>query len=372
MRFIPFIKKHIIICVMGIFAVSAIAVAFLYFSNEGTGTQKVTLGNDNSPVPSDEAVAERNMKPDADDAAGEKNNSSVGKKDLNVSYTNEAIEEHADRFEYEGRKYLYSELNFIQSKDYTYFILDKDEKEISITNIADAEGEVTIPGELDGYQVVCLGIPLSNYSAYEEGLYEPFSQYHVIEEKDIPAVTHISIPEGVQHIGIGAFMDMAHLRQVSLPDSLETIGVESFARSGIEELELPENLELIDLCAFYECDSLKRVTVNSSRIIGGGEYPSFKFCDYLEEVTWGDVDYADVDLFSLSTIKKVVIPPSVKTLEMVCCNIETLIIQGKDTAFITNKELGKSYWNDKFTILIPEGSAALDTIKGLEVEYIPK
>ncbi|MGB4657856.1 MAG: leucine-rich repeat domain-containing protein [Mobilitalea sp.] len=287
----------------------------------------------------------------------------------NIKIMDLEYNDHAYEFEYNGRKYRYSEIQFMQSDNYSYFIIDEDKKEISITKIANAESEVFIPTELDGYKVVCLGVPLNNFSAYEEGIYKPKSQYSIFEQEDINKVTSLFLPEGIKHIGIAAFMDMANLKQVSLPDSLETIGVEAFAYDGIEELVLPKNLELIDLCAFYCCESLTNVTVNSSNVGGGGEYPSFKFCDNLELVTWGNVEYANVDLFELSTIKKVLIPSSVKTFNMIGCNIQTLIIKGENTNFVTDKDLGKYYWNDKFSIIVSEHSIALDTIKGLDVDY---
>jgi hypothetical protein len=287
----------------------------------------------------------------------------------NIESIDLEFDDHADRFEYNGRKYLYSKMQFIQSQDFTYSILDENKKEITITKISNAKGEIVIPGELDGYKVVCLGVPLSNFSAYEEGLYNPKSQYSVFEQEDIDKVTGLFIPEGIKHIGIAAFMDMDHLKQISLPDSLETIGIDSFANDGIEELVLPRNLKHIDLCAFYDCKSLKKVTVNSSNVMGGGEYPSFKFCKNLELVTWGNVKHANVDLFELSTIKRVIIPSSVKTVEMTGCNIETLIMKGENTNFVTNKDIGKLYWNDKFSIILPESAIAINTIKKLDVDY---
>lgn len=278
-------------------------------------------------------------------------------------------DEYADRFEYHGRTYLYSEIRFKESQEYTYFLLDEEKKEIAITKILNAKGDITVPDELDGYKVVCLGVPLHNFAAYEEGLYQPKSQYSLFQQEDMNKVTSLTIPEGITHIGIAAFMNMANLKQVILPDSLVSIGIEAFANSGIEKLVLPKNLELIDLCAFYSCESLTNVIVNCGNVRGGGEYPSFKACDNLELVTWGNVGYADVDLFSLSTIKRVVIPASVNKVDMTCCSIETLIIKGKNTAFVTVKDLGKSYWNDKFAIIVPEASKAISTIKELDVDY---
>lgn len=97
--------------------------------------------------------------------------------------------DYAYSFEYNGRKFLYSKIQFIQSHDYTYFVLDADKKEIAITKITNAEGEVAIPGKLDGYKVVSLGVPLNNFSAYEEGLYNPKSQYSVFEKDDKNKIT---------------------------------------------------------------------------------------------------------------------------------------------------------------------------------------
>jgi hypothetical protein len=301
---------------------------------------------------------------DADTGIEENANNDIQAIDLEYN-------EHADRFEYKGRKYFYSKILFIKNQDYTYFILDEENKEIAITGISNAKGEVSIPGELDGYRVRCLGVPLASFSAYEENLYDPMSQYSIFHKEDRNKITGLIIPEGVKHIGIAAFMDMTRLKKVSLPDSLVSIGIEAFARDGIEELMLPKNLEHIDIRGFSECKSLTKVTVNSSSIGGGGggEYPPFTGCDKLELVTWGNVEYADVDLFALSKIKKVIIPSSVKAIDMTACNIETLIIKGKSTKFITNKDLARFYWNDKFSVIVPKDSAAINTIKELNINY---
>jgi hypothetical protein len=264
-------------------------------------------------------ISNKSIKSDFDNVINNEINNEVN---YDITTTDSEYDDYAESFKYNGREYLYSKLKFIQSQDYTYFILDEDKKEISITRISNAKGEVTIPNKLDGYKVVCLGVSLDSFSAYEEGLYKPKSKYSIFEQEDMNKVTSLIIPEGIKHIGITAFADMANLEEVSFPESLETIGIEAFANDGIKELVLPKNLELIDLCAFYGCESLAKVTVNSGNIIGGGEYPSFKFCENLELVIWGNVKQANVDLFDLSTIKKVVIPSSAETCEMTCCNIE--------------------------------------------------
>lgn len=49
---------------------------------------------------------------------------------------------------------------------------------------------------------------------------------------------------------------------IYLPETLQEIGVEVFAKFGIEEFTAPPNLKLIGLDGFYKCHNLKRVKLN--------------------------------------------------------------------------------------------------------------
>ncbi len=222
------------------------------------------------------------------------------------------IFDYVNSFKYGGKQFLYSKMDFIQSENYTYFILDKHKKEISITKILNAKGKLTIPNRLDGFKVVCVGVPLNNFAAYEEGEYVPESQYCILDKKDVNNVTSLFISEDIKNIGIGAFINMTRLKQVLLPDSLECIGINAFANTGIEDLVLPVNLKSVRMSSFYGCNYLKKVTVNSKNVLFENEYPAFKGCDSLKEVAWGNVENVDMGGFRLNDLERVVMPSTMK------------------------------------------------------------
>lgn len=263
----------------------------------------------------------------------------------------------------------YSDLEFIISGDYTYCIPDKEKKEILITKVKNVKGEVTIPGELDGFKVIGLGLPFSNFSTYEEGGYAPEEQYLVFDEKEITEITGIILPEGIKLIGIYAFQNMKELRRVSLPESLEIIGICAFDDCGINEIVLPSNIKLLDSNAFYGCHSLSEVTVNCANVQSDDEDPPFNFCDNIEEVRWGDIKQLNLDIFRLSNIKKMIIPATATKVDVSTCNIETLVLEGKDTSFSVNMNHFKNYKNDNFKVIVPEGAVSLYTIKRNHIKY---
>lgn len=85
----------------------------------------------------------------------------------------------------------------------------------------------------------------------------------------------IQLPDWVEEIGDYAFKDCAALSQVTLPDSLVVIGVQTFAGClKLESITIPANVERIGILpqygriheAFYNCNNLKKVTLNAKHL----------------------------------------------------------------------------------------------------------
>ena len=75
------------------------------------------------------------------------------------------------------------------------------------------------------------------------------------------AAGHFDVPEGIRGIEDKAFV-RARLVSLSLPESMECIGRESFDQcSFLEEISLPEGLKFIGADAFDNCDRLHRITI---------------------------------------------------------------------------------------------------------------
>ena len=95
----------------------------------------------------------------------------------------------------------------------------------------------------------------------------------------------------VAEIGRAAFWSCTSLKEVELPDAIETIGDWAFDESGIEKITLPQNLKIINGGVFWGCRSLKEVDLpDALEIIGRYGF-------------WG------------SGIEKIVLPANVKEIE---------------------------------------------------------
>lgn len=93
--------------------------------------------------------------------------------------------------------------------------------------LGEGGGEVIIPAEIKGSPVLAIGDD-------------------IFKDKHIQAV---SLPEGLQHIGIDAFLrdELTHLE---LPSTLISIGDYAFQYNKLETLRLPEGMETIGEHAF--------------------------------------------------------------------------------------------------------------------------
>ena len=69
-----------------------------------------------------------------------------------------------------------------------------------------------------------------------------------------------AVPQGVTHIGQGAFQEADDLKTVKLPQSLNMIDILAFAESGLETITIPGNVTFISYLAFRNCDDLQELT----------------------------------------------------------------------------------------------------------------
>ena len=77
----------------------------------------------------------------------------------------------------------------------------------------------------------------------------------------------VTIPEGVELIGMAAFENCTSLKNITLPASLDSIGYKAFAGSGLEEITLPANIHWVDEEAFYKCKQLQKADLGGLEIL---------------------------------------------------------------------------------------------------------
>ncbi|MBQ7637498.1 MAG: leucine-rich repeat protein [Clostridia bacterium] len=78
------------------------------------------------------------------------------------------------------------------------------------------------------------------------------------------ALNDISLPDTVTSIGASAFSGCQAITEFSFPPSLLTIENDAFKKTGLVNVTLPNGLESIGLEAFYDCDGLISVYIPDS------------------------------------------------------------------------------------------------------------
>lgn len=74
----------------------------------------------------------------------------------------------------------------------------------------------------------------------------------------------IKLPDSIEHIEDGAFRFCESLKQVCLPSNLNVLSPELFYGSGIESIEIHQNIKEIGYWAFWGCKHLKRLIIPES------------------------------------------------------------------------------------------------------------
>lgn len=93
----------------------------------------------------------------------------------------------------------------------------------------------------------------------------------------------IELPDSLTTIGPDSFYRFTNLSTVVLPDNITSIGVEAFYYCDkLVSIHLPANLEVIGNSAFAECDSLTSITLPDKVEVIGDE--AFYSCEYVTDV----------------------------------------------------------------------------------------
>lgn len=103
-------------------------------------------------------------------------------------------------------------------------------------SLYDGGSELVVPATLDGQTVVWID---DSCFAGCDGL------------------TVVTLPDTVEHIGVGAFADCGDLRAVDIPPAVITIGTNTFRNCGsLEAVHIPASVNYVGWDAFDGCGSL--------------------------------------------------------------------------------------------------------------------
>jgi hypothetical protein len=119
---------------------------------------------------------------------------------------------------------------------------------IEITGYKGSATEVRIPGVIEGAHVIAINGAFQNRSA----------------------ITAVIIPDSVTSIGDNSFEGCTSLTSIALPSGLTEIGSGAFANSGLMSIELPNGLTIIEHGAFWNTGLASINLPDSLTHIGNG------------------------------------------------------------------------------------------------------
>ena len=99
---------------------------------------------------------------------------------------------------------------------------------------------------------------------------------------DCNSLAEIVLPNKLNFIGTQAFRGCYDLTSIVIPDSVAEIGGGAFSESGLQNIKLPQNLEIIEHGMFAWCGQLLEIQLPESVTYIGGE--AFRYCGSLSKI----------------------------------------------------------------------------------------
>lgn len=174
----------------------------------------------------------------------------------------------------------------IRSGDYKIYAQQDDsgKKTASITGYFGSGGNVVIPGEIEGYQVVRIEERVFYGNNSLTSIEAPESLQEIGSEAFMGCtnLAGIKLPQEMENIEWGAFYDCKNLKNITLPEGIKRIGWGMFYNSGITSITFPESVTEMGEKAFWSCSSLKSVEILGE--ISRVENSAFEECTSLASV----------------------------------------------------------------------------------------
>lgn len=164
--------------------------------------------------------------------------------------------------------------------DYGYVLNSNDEA--AIASYTGESDRITIPSEIDGYQVTRIAGLAFNHQKLKS----------------------VSIAEGIQTIGEEAFSSCEITDSLELPENV-TILRNAFSWSALPPTVIIPPLAIVKMCAFDGCKGIERVFIDPEAILEGD---AFRYCHDLTQIVCAEGSQLETEAFKFcSGIKMVVL-----------------------------------------------------------------
>ena len=186
------------------------------------------------------------------------------------------------------------------SATYGDFEYDSVDDYCTIIKYNGSAANVTIPSEIDGYKVL---------SIWQGAFY------------NCTSMESVTIPNSIEYIGLGAFSGCTNLKNIDIRTSgnnIIRICDSAFSHcTSLKSIVIPGNVEFLWVaggCTFGECTSLKNVVIeNGVTVISGW---LFERCSSLESISIPDsvTEIQPGAFFNCTSLKSITIPKSVTNM----------------------------------------------------------
>ena len=175
-------------------------------------------------------------------------------------------------------------------------------------------------------------------------------------------ITSIDL-RSVDSIGGSAFFGCTNLKTVIMPDSMRYIGGMAFYSSGITSIDIPEGVTRIEANTFGECENLEKVTLPESMVYIDSY--AFRNCSSLKEINLPqNILEIWVEAFGgcTSLPNKIILPPNCYTYENSfngCTSVDFVIYTNNSFGSIV--EIEKEFpQRGKATVYVPRWNKKSD------------
>ncbi|MBQ8551201.1 MAG: leucine-rich repeat protein [Clostridia bacterium] len=244
----------------------------------------------------------------------------------------------------------------------TYLIASSEAGALSYSGSATT---VEIPDKIDGNPVTSItGAFKDNTSVKSIVLPESLKTIGKDSFYGCTALTSIEIPDGVTFIGNSAFRGCNGIKNLVIPDSVVTIDEYAFYSSGLISIDIPDSVTTIGNYAFYGCYYAESIKMSANVTVIG--YKVFQGCSRVTSVSLPEgVTTIGSGAFNVcGNLRTLVIPKSVTQMYSDSLTASTILI------VYENSYAHEFAINNNFSyVLITEGSTLkMYTVDG--VTYI--